>query len=309
MKAMKTIDPLQTATTLALISAVKSRPSLYIFDKKQSTQDTDEKRALWNDVATELYGNNFLEMDNVEQISAVQKLRIRWTNLKTCFVRELKKQKDPKFLYGISYKRRPYIYFDELSFLKTEVSKDGANSELDNETNEENNEKETTDRKDDDLEIVSVTKPLRVKERVSVPPKPKKAKISFSPKVTQVLERTREVLQSKTSKTAPLEVEDTQNQINPKSKQASKSYEKRQKVGTVAKTNEIDSTNFALSLVPMLNMLPLDKRIDAQVSILTILKEFCSQVSGESSKVADKDETMIFAIEMKSEPNSDEEML
>lgn len=71
MKATKTIiDPLQTATTLALISAVKSRPSLYIFDKKQSTQDTDEKRALWNDIATELYGNIFLEMDNVEKISA-----------------------------------------------------------------------------------------------------------------------------------------------------------------------------------------------------------------------------------------------
>lgn len=148
---------------------------------------------------------------------------------------------------------------------------------------------------------------MPVKETVSVPPKPKKAKISFSPKVTQVLERTREVLQSKTSKTARLEV--AQNQIKPKSTQASKSYEKRRKVETVAKTNEIDSTNFALSLVPMLNMLPLDKRIDAQVSILTVLKEFCSQVNGESSKVADNDETMIFAIEMKSEPNSDEEVL
>ncbi|KAH9640366.1 hypothetical protein HF086_015176, partial [Spodoptera exigua] len=41
-----------------------------------------------------------------------------------------------------------------------------------------------------------------------------------------------------------------------------------------SKKNEQDSTNFALSIVPMLNMIPVHKRIDAQISILSVIKKF-----------------------------------
>ncbi|CAH0598185.1 unnamed protein product [Chrysodeixis includens] len=304
---MNTIDSKHTVATSALISAVKTRPSLYCkFKKGQSTQDTEEKKALWNDVAKQLYGNYFMEMNCMEQILAVQKLRIRWTNLKTCFVRELKKQKDPKFLYGISYKRRPYIYYDELLFLKPEVSIYGANNDSENEVNEENDNEDATIKQDDEMEVVTVIETLPDKETDAVPPKPKKPKISVDTKDTALLEKTKET-PSRLAKTTT--AVNTQNQNKTKTPQVPKSYEKKRKVETVTATNETDSTNFALSLVPMLNMLPIDKRIDAQVSILTVLKKFCSQMRGVSRNVTEKEETVDSAIEIKSEPETDDEVL
>lgn len=50
----------------------------------------------------------------------VHKVQKKWLNLRTCFSRELKLQKRAR-LGQISIKRRKYIYYDKLSFLKSSI--------------------------------------------------------------------------------------------------------------------------------------------------------------------------------------------
>lgn len=130
---------------------------------------------------------------------------------------------DPKWIYGVSYKRRKYIYYNDLLFLRSEV---------------DIGDDDTSQDKDIDL-------PVKTDEDSTT--------VTVDTNIEEIpISETRPVLKTKTEKVEVVTPEPIE----------------------ISTKSEPDSTNFALSLVPMLNMLPVYKRIDAQISILTVLKKF-----------------------------------
>ncbi|XP_021182940.3 uncharacterized protein LOC110371149 [Helicoverpa armigera] len=259
--------------TELLIKEVKARPSLYARDADKYG-DPQFKKSLWEEVAKSIYGEMWDTADAGDRIEQVDLVQRRWKNLRACYGREIKRQKDPKFVFGVAYKRRKYLYFNELSFLKKEFEgndNDDKDSTIDlPEKNEAENTMVTVDTNIEEIPIVEAMP----KRRNDVPKIVKTPKRSIEP-IT---------------------------------------YTAKPDSDSSSSNTNVDSTNFALSLVPLLNMLPTHKRIDAQIMLLTVLKRFYQDSNEPDVKVAPprtygkrKCETSVTTVEVKCEAESDEE--
>ncbi|XP_023706828.1 uncharacterized protein LOC111864070 [Cryptotermes secundus] len=100
-----------------LIEEVEKRPALYLKSHKEYS-DINYKK-LWEEVCTALIENwnGFTPEEKKTEGAIIQK---RWSNLRTCFSRELKSQKQTKSGQG-AVTRRKYIYFDRLLFLIPDI--------------------------------------------------------------------------------------------------------------------------------------------------------------------------------------------
>lgn len=204
----------------------------------------------------------------------------RWRNIQNCFAKEVKRQKEPKWVFGISYKRRPYIYYNDLLFLKSVYDNAEEDSTATNEIDlPENNEAHNiTVTVDTNFEEISIPEPLH---KIRSPSVSHKAK---TPKTDNI-------------KTSP-NCDNTGSSSKPD-----------------ATTNaDPDSTHFALSLVPLLNMIPMTKRVEAQINILSVLQQFLKRPRDEEENertVRDVRKRRLLlpadTYGIKSEPSSDDE--
>ncbi|XP_035454784.2 uncharacterized protein LOC118279252 [Spodoptera frugiperda] len=217
------LDPqLAQIDTDLLIKTVKERPCLYARDSSKYG-DASYKKVMWEEVASILFSDVWEKYNDDEKAEKAELAQRRWRNLRACFRRELNRQMDPKWIYGVSYKRRKYIYYNDLLFLRSEV---------------DIGDDDTSQDKDIDL-------PVKTDEDTTT--------VTVDTNIEEIpISETRPVLKTKTEKVEVVTPEPIE----------------------ISTKSEPDSTNFALSLVPMLNMLPVYKRIDAQISILTVLKKF-----------------------------------
>nr|XP_022908729.1 uncharacterized protein LOC111420051 [Onthophagus taurus] len=93
---------------------IEARPALYMKNLKEYA-DVNVKRKLWQEICMEIIPN-WGELSSENKIKSGQNVQQKWLNLRTCFCRELKAQKDVKSGQSAS-KRRKYIYFEKLMFL------------------------------------------------------------------------------------------------------------------------------------------------------------------------------------------------
>uniref|UniRef100_A0A2A4J5L3 MADF domain-containing protein n=1 Tax=Heliothis virescens TaxID=7102 RepID=A0A2A4J5L3_HELVI len=248
--------------TELLIKEVKARPSLYARDADKYGDPTF-KKTLWEEVAKAIFADTWKTTDPEDIAEQVDLVQRRWKNLRACFVREVKRQKDPKYIFGVAYKRRKYLYYNELLFLKPEFDANDNDDSKDSSIDlpEKNDADNTIVDVDTNIEEIPIAEAMPVRKDVP--------NIDKNPPVTE----------TNTSK------------------------------------NDSDSTNFALSLVPLLNMLPTHKRIDAQIMLLTVLKRFYQESNGDENKVKEtkrtygkrKSENTITTVEVKCEAESDGE--
>ncbi|XP_022837592.1 uncharacterized protein LOC111364786 [Spodoptera litura] len=235
------LDPqLAQIDTDLLIQTIKERPCLYARDSSKYS-DANYKNIMWENVASILFSDVWEKCNDNEKAEKVELVQRRWRNLRACFRRELTRQSDPKWVYGVSYKRRKYIYYNDLLFLRSEVdiSDDDTSQDID-----------LPVKTDDDNTKVKVDTNIEEIPIAEIRPVPKPNKIEKVEALTP----------------EPIEI---------------------------STKHEPDSTNFALSLVPMLDMLPVYKRIDAQISILSIIKKFLQN--------ADDDDDMDKEVEVRKE--------
>ncbi|XP_056636945.1 uncharacterized protein LOC130445375 isoform X2 [Diorhabda sublineata] len=113
------MDILRKMNAADLIQEVEKYPLLYDNKYPNHTQLTSEmKKKTWEIIAEKLYGQQRWESCNeVEREAIAKEIQFKWKNLKDNFMRILKKEKDDED-NGIVLKRKKYIYYDLLSFLK-----------------------------------------------------------------------------------------------------------------------------------------------------------------------------------------------
>ncbi|KAJ8708484.1 hypothetical protein PYW07_010609 [Mythimna separata] len=208
----------------------------------------------------------FSEGEKTDKVEMVLK---RWKNLRACFTREIKRQKDPNWIYGVAYKRRKYMYYNALSFLKAEC--DGADEDAaqDIDLPEKTDADNTTVTVDTNIEEIVIPAPLPVAKS--------KAKANNTSVST---ENTKASSNSDNTK-APSHSDKTK---SPSNSDNSKTPSNSDNIQTPSNTNDQDSTNFALSLVPMLNMIPIEERVEAQIEILSVLQPYLKKSRDEGRK-------------------------
>ena len=141
----------------------------------------------------------------------------RWSNLRTCFRRELNAQKNTKSSQAVT-KRRKYIYFQQLLFLLPYMENQRTEGNLEVEDAQENDE-------DDDESSPSSFTPMR--------PRKMRANATKQTDLDEALLQT---------------LNETHTKVD-------------------------EDTNFALSLVPSLQNLTAEEKLDAKIAILNIFRQ------------------------------------
>ncbi|RZF47205.1 hypothetical protein LSTR_LSTR004914 [Laodelphax striatellus] len=117
-------------STVKFIELFSKRPALYNIHEHPDRRSYD---AQWIELAAELFPN-WSEFGEREKINKVRNLKNRYRNLRTCYVRELKKQLQRVEATETDNYRRSYIYFDLLDFLRPSVSEQLTSKKVINES-------------------------------------------------------------------------------------------------------------------------------------------------------------------------------
>ncbi|KAJ8708836.1 hypothetical protein PYW08_010218 [Mythimna loreyi] len=291
-----------------LIEEVKLRPCLYARDHLRYG-DVNYKRNEWEEVTKKLFQNVWSKYDDAERTEKVELVLKRWKNLRACFTREVKRQKDPNWIYGVAYKRRKYMYYNALTFLKSEC--DGADEDAGHEI-------DLPEKSDADNTIVTVDTNI---EEIPIPdpvPLSKSKPKTNNAGIPSNSDHTKPSPQSDNTKT----LSNSDNMKTPSHSDNTKTSSNSDNVPTPSNTNanNQDSTNFALSLVPMLNMIPIDERVEAQIEILSVLQPFLKKCKDGGKRRRDGKRTKMssrhvygkrkehsVSIEIKSEDESEDQ--
>ncbi|XP_050304654.1 uncharacterized protein LOC126742131 [Anthonomus grandis grandis] len=100
------------------ITEVEERPALYNTKQKEYS-DKNLKKKLWTELC-EKFIENWNELGDKEKNEKGNELQKRWKNLRTCFKREYDAQKNIASGSGAK-KRRKYLYFEQLLFLRDSI--------------------------------------------------------------------------------------------------------------------------------------------------------------------------------------------
>ncbi|XP_041987014.1 uncharacterized protein LOC121738833 [Aricia agestis] len=114
---------------LSVIQAVKKRFPLYDSSKKEY-HDRQLKKRLWKGVCKEVYTPAvWNSLTRVSKLKCEKEVFKRWGSLRNCFRRQLIEDK-LQATGGLTKRKRRYIYFDELQFLRPfcELEKKPSNS-------------------------------------------------------------------------------------------------------------------------------------------------------------------------------------
>ncbi|XP_049881143.1 uncharacterized protein LOC126377451 [Pectinophora gossypiella] len=198
-----------------LIKEVEIRAPLY--DRSLAAyNDVHLKSLLWEEIAEKLFPHTWEKMNADQKEKAARDVQKRWKNLRACFTRELRHQKN------IVTKRRKYVYYDKLLFLSPTIEQLELSSRTEDNEEDYRIEEEEYDIKEDTINI-------------------------------------------------PINIPNYQRSNSRKRNHDGSSFmefiQDRQ-------SNPDSDTSFALSIVPMLKAVPFRDKIDAQMAILKVLKNF-----------------------------------
>ncbi|XP_050518311.1 uncharacterized protein LOC126892716 [Diabrotica virgifera virgifera] len=210
-----------------LINEVEQRPALYKKSLKEYS-DSNMRKKLWEEVCEAVFAdwNELSVADKTKKGREVQK---KWSNLRTCFRRELTIQKNTKSRQAAT-KRRKYMYFEQLLFLLPYMENRNTEGNLE----EEDNNFQENDEDDDQAGPSNSTTPIRKQKRLNA---------------------------SKTTNVDDALVKALNESNGPD-----------------------EDVNFALSLVPSLQNLTPDEKLDAKIGILSVFKEIRLARCGQSSQ-------------------------
>ncbi|KAL4703889.1 hypothetical protein ACJJTC_006855 [Scirpophaga incertulas] len=108
-------DPIPHFDVDAFISDVEERPAIWDL-KSDLYSDRGKKTEAWEELCLKFIPN-FSEKNVAEKNKAASQLQRKWKSLRDCFKREHSKQMSVKS-GSASSSRKPYIYYQQLSFLK-----------------------------------------------------------------------------------------------------------------------------------------------------------------------------------------------
>ncbi|XP_076757752.1 uncharacterized protein LOC143427468 isoform X1 [Xylocopa sonorina] len=96
------------------IQTIQSKPPIYNSDLPEHC-DRNLNSRLWNEVCEAMI-STWKDMTSSEKVIKVKELQSKWRNLRTCFRREINKQREEASGQAAK-RRRKYIYFNQLLFL------------------------------------------------------------------------------------------------------------------------------------------------------------------------------------------------
>ncbi|GBM34347.1 hypothetical protein AVEN_211884-1 [Araneus ventricosus] len=230
-----------------LIYEVQSRPALYDKSYKEYTEPT-AKAKLWEEVTMKVYSTVWRQLPPEQKLLAGNLIQRRWTNLRSSFTRDLRRQQLEKL--GQSKKRRRYRHFDDLLFLLPFLQ----DKEL-----RENFE-------------------AQAKNRV-----PRQLRTSGRNLATETEVKGEEVEILLHAESIEKEAPEVHNAVvrSPKNKKKKNYVEYQPDIlpernGTDFDINDSDRY-FALSLVPLLKPLAPHQKLEAQIQILQVFRNFHNQ--------------------------------
>ncbi|XP_076163885.1 uncharacterized protein LOC143144889 isoform X2 [Ptiloglossa arizonensis] len=178
MSYLMTIDDMDT-----FIGLIEKRPSLYMKNLKEYT-DTNVRKKLWEEVCTEIVPN-WAELSAESRIKYGQEVQKKWLNLRSCFSRELRAQKNVKTGQSAS-KRRRYIYFEKLLFLLPTMEQRSAENNVDSQSVAlEEFENQDSDSQESDVS----PKPSTSQYRTSVTKRKEKRSVNFEEALLNILQK------------------------------------------------------------------------------------------------------------------------
>ncbi|CAH2000780.1 unnamed protein product [Acanthoscelides obtectus] len=116
-------DSLQTCMmdnfdTEKFIIDIQNRPS--IWDSSSADySNRDLKKKCWEEIV-DLYGGEGQTVEQKKDLGLV--LQKRWKSIRSCYAREVKRQKNLKSGSGATNRKSEYIYFKQLQFLQKVVA-------------------------------------------------------------------------------------------------------------------------------------------------------------------------------------------
>ncbi|XP_026736327.1 uncharacterized protein LOC113499922 [Trichoplusia ni] len=152
--------------TERFIIEIKSRPS--IWDNSSSDySDRDLKKKCWEEVV-DLFGEQEQTVEQKKSFGLV--LQKRWKSIRSCYAREVKRQRNVKSGSGATNRKSEYIYFKQLQFLQKVVAIREGEEEKNSESSEvgERPKKVTNKRKlavDDDPFIQALNNSIEQRRR------------------------------------------------------------------------------------------------------------------------------------------------
>ncbi|KOB75154.1 Uncharacterized protein OBRU01_08173 [Operophtera brumata] len=98
------------------ISEIQSRKAIWDLQSEEYA-NRDLKKKQWEEIV-ELFGGK--ELSDEEKKNSGHSLQRKWKNIRSCFSREVRRLKNTKSGSAASHKT-PYIYYNQLLFLKNTV--------------------------------------------------------------------------------------------------------------------------------------------------------------------------------------------
>ncbi|XP_030759040.1 uncharacterized protein LOC115884557 [Sitophilus oryzae] len=132
-----------------LIQTIESKPALYNRAMREHS-DRNTIKQLWNEVC-EVMVENWNVLLPAEKTAKGNEIQQRWRNMRTCFKRELNKQKNSDC--GQKFKRRKYIYFNKLLFLLPSIEDRSVVNDINSPGSSVKEEYKTTSDSEEDVSV------------------------------------------------------------------------------------------------------------------------------------------------------------
>ncbi|XP_030023470.1 uncharacterized protein LOC115442554 [Manduca sexta] len=228
------------------IELVEARPALYNKNVKEYA-DLSVKKKLWEEICKEIY-SFWEDMNSGLKYESIIRVQKKWTNLRSCFCRELKWQQRVKSGQASS-KRRKYIHYEKLLFLTNILN--NAESNNNDEFEEGSNDAEEHDTDDDNDDAIDGTND------------------NFGERNSGSED---EELRNKRSKENwPVTCPQTPSGSSDCKKIYKPQFEEVEINSPLPNYDE--DTYFLLSLVPQIKTLTSDEKLDAKIAILQVIKD------------------------------------
>ncbi|XP_072397457.1 uncharacterized protein [Diabrotica undecimpunctata] len=114
------MDRVRKISAIDIIKEVEKHPIIYDFKYTPPCDQltSDKKKKTWEIIAENLHGKRWQIAGEVERENIAKEIQFKWKNVKDNFMKTLRKEKEDEDNGILVSKKKKYIYYDLLSFLR-----------------------------------------------------------------------------------------------------------------------------------------------------------------------------------------------
>ncbi|CAG9839973.1 unnamed protein product [Diabrotica balteata] len=114
------MDRIRKISAIDIIKEVEKHPIIYDFKYLPPCDQliSEKKKKTWEIIAENLHGKRWEIAGEVERENIAKEIQFKWKNVKDNFMKTLRKEKEDEDNGILATKKKKYIYYDLLSFLR-----------------------------------------------------------------------------------------------------------------------------------------------------------------------------------------------